>query len=188
SPSAFNNSGTLRGASTADTLTYVSLLTGRETQQLALSSSGVIAPGAGTGGAGLASVGALTLKGANVTFTGVSGALNIDVGGTATGEFDTLSLAAGTSNAAGTLDLTAATLNVSLVNGFAPPDNFSINILNYGSEIGTPTLLVNGVSDSRYALQIGATSANLVYSVPEPASLTGLALAAGLLMRRRLVR
>lgn len=187
----FANSGTLQGNSTADTVTYNSLLTGFTDERLAMTNTGIIAPGAGTAQSGLNSVGDLTLVGTDLTF-GSGGTLNLDLGGTATGQYDVLNLTAGTNNAAGTLDLstTGDTLAVDLVNGFTPTSDFSIPILSYGAINGMfDSVTVNGAADPAYSVVYNSLGATLNYNTtaaPEPSSLTLLAASAlGLMAGRK---
>jgi autotransporter-associated beta strand protein len=83
-------------------------------------------------GSGL--TGTIAING-NYTQTG-TGVLNVDVGGTASGQFDQLAIA-GTASLAGTL-------NVALVGGFTPVSGNVFQILTFASSSGTFTT-VNGL-------------------------------------------
>lgn len=112
-------------------------------QKLTIISEGSVAPGDGTGGSGLTSVGTLEFRDINLTLTS-SGVVRMDVGGTGSGQFDVLTLTGGV------LDLSATgdTLAVTLVNGFTPTSSFSIPIINYDSRVSTFDLLtINGLTD-----------------------------------------
>ncbi len=104
---AFTNAaaGTLRGNSASDTLDYDGLLS---STRMTVTSSGTVSPGAGHNGAGTTSVGSLSLQDINLTFTGASSRLRLDIGGTGAGQFDALSLIAG--------DTTAGVLTIDSVN------------------------------------------------------------------------
>jgi hypothetical protein len=189
-----NASGTLRGNSTSDRLDYNGLLS---STRMTITSSGIVSPGAGHNGSLLSSVGELDLRDINLTFTGASDTLRLDVGGASEGEFDVLTLSGG-DTAAGTLTLdptavTGTKLEVYFVNGYAPAPNTSWTVLNYGSVSGTFDLATNlaifgasgfAADPANYSIAYGDDSATLTV-VPEPASLSLLVLGGLALMRRR---
>jgi hypothetical protein len=170
--------------------------------RMLINNNATIAPGAVSAvTTDLSSVGTMTLRDIDVTMS-ATGKLNIDVGGTTSGQYDVLNLANGLTDGAGagTLDLSATgdTLNVRLVNTNSftpPPGGFSIPILTYGSRTGAFDLLtVNGDASQNaatyndgtgtYSVEYNANGANLVYAVPEPTSLAMLALGGLALLRR----
>ncbi len=186
----FTNSGTLRGATANDQLNFnryhgVNL----QATLATLTNTGVISPGAGQNGDDLDSVGTLTLQDFDVTFSGVNAALRIDLGGTANGEFDVLTL----TNGALTLDADS-NLELYYVNGFDGSVGGSWTILNYTSVNGAFDLVNNltitggaGVAtdSANYSINYGANSAVLTLVVPEPASLALLAVGGLLILPRR---
>lgn len=177
--------GIVTGTTTSDTLTYVSDYVAGE--DLAFTNSGVIAAGAGSSGAGLASVGTLTLVNFAVVNTATA-SLVFDIGGATAGQFDVLALQSGT------FDFTNATLDVRLVNNFAPSESFSLAVFVSDaptSVTGTITgLTVNGSSNDNYSFSYDNITGigTLNYSaIPEAASaplLLGLA-GLGLALTRR---
>lgn len=172
--------GILTGGGANDNLEYNSTNhASGASDRLTINNQGIITPGDGTGGSGLASVGSLTLRDSNLTFSGTSDTLRIDIGGTSGGQFDTLSLAAGASNSlgAGTLTLDTSKLELFYVNGFNPSSSFSIDILNYGASSGSfdlSGLTITGASGAaaditNYSITYGATAATLNFTaIPEP--------------------
>lgn len=198
--------GSLRGSSASDAFEYDEQTPSGN--RVTIVNDGQVSPGAGAG-----NIGSLALRDFNLTF-GETGQLNIDVGGTGSGQFDRLLLETGATagTGAGVLDLSAAgdRLNVTLVNGFIPGDQpFSIEIATYGSVIlnddmsngpvGFDLLSINGMdptgpvfyteNDAMYSLSYGESSLMLNYtpaSVPEPSVVgVGILAAGGLLRRRR---
>lgn len=197
-----NTNGTIRGSGSADALEFDEEVADG-TRRMTISNAGIIAPGAGTNQSGLSSVGTLTLRDINLTSL-TNGKLEIDVGGTASGEYDVLSLANGVTDGAGagTIDLSATgdSLRVTLVNGFTPGNtSFALPILTYGSVVlndgvGFDALYINGVTQGTtftvpdggtWSIEYGPTSALLVYSVPEPGSLALAGISAMALLTRR---
>ncbi len=75
---------------------------------------------------GLGTAGVIAITGNYIQ--GASGALNIDIGGTGSGQFDRLTVS-------GTATLNG-TLNVNLINGFAPAVGNSFQIMTFGSRSG----------------------------------------------------
>ncbi len=200
-PSFTNNSnGTLRGSGDSDTLEY-----NEETyigSRMTITNNGTIAPGAGSQGSGLASVGNLILRDIDVTMGSHANAkVVLDIGGTASGEFDRLSLMTGLTDPAGAGTLTlsgAGTLQLWKVNSFDPGTTpFSITLIQAGSVVGefatvkldNDTFVSNELDVGggwKYSLTYNSDSVVLSY-IPEPGT-AGLALGGlvvALLRRRR---
>ncbi len=189
---AFNNqSGGILTGSTAtasldynplDTVTYLN-------QTLTLTNEGILSPGVGSNGSGLASVGTLSLTDINATFSGTDATLRIDLGGVVGGTFDVLTL----TNGALTLD-SDSKLSLYYVNSFNGSAGDSWSVLNYAGLTGTfnlPTsLVITGASGlaadaNNYTMTYNANNAVLTL-VPEPTSLALLGLGGlGLLRGRR---
>ncbi|MEX2382665.1 MAG: PEP-CTERM sorting domain-containing protein [Opitutales bacterium] len=191
---AFTNQsgGIIRGSSAADTLNYNPTATAANINQtLTLTNQGILSPGDGHNGTGLASVGTLSLTDINATFSGTDATLRIDLGGLSGGEFDVLTL----TNGQLTLDGDSK-IELFYVNGFSAVENDSWTLLNYGSVVNTgfdlaSALTVTGGSGlagdaSNYSLTFDANSATLTV-IPEPGTLAlvGIALASLLFFRRR---
>jgi len=190
----FTNSaaGTLRGDSANDTLDYDNL---SASTRMTATSNGAVSPGAGHNGSGLSSVGTLSMQDIDLSLSGVSSLLRLDIGGTGAGEFDVLSLIAGDNVTAGDLTIDSAETNLDLfyVNGFDPVAGYAITILNYGSVTGAfdlaNNLTISGASGfaadaANYEITYGANSAVLTL-VPEPASLALVGLGGLLMLSRR---
>jgi len=200
---AFNiaAAGTLRGNSTSDTLEF-NEQTADGTRRMMLTNNGTIAPGAGSQGAGLASIGNLILRDIDVTMGSHANAtVALDIGGAAIGQFDRLTLANGTTAGAGagTLALDGnGTLQMYKVNGFDPGTTpFSITLIQAGSisgqfatvKLDSDTFTANELDVGgglKYTLTYNSDSVVLSY-IPEPGTvgllLGGFALA---LIRRRM--
>lgn len=194
-----NATGVLRGSGASNTLEFNEDNTG-DTPRMTITNNGTIAPGAGSAGSLLTSVGTLRLRDINVT-SGTTGKMVIDLGGASTGEFDRLLLETGATDpaGAGTLDLAATgdTLQLNLVNSFAPNAAFNLNLITAGAVNGefdtvkldastfTANTLVN--PEGTYTLSYTPTAVNLSFTpVPEPVSISLLGAAGvGLLARRR---
>lgn len=201
-PSFTNDSaGLFRGAGASDILDYDRSGTVATDPLLTITNNGTIAPGAGSQGSGLASIGNLILRDINVTMGSHANAtVAMDIGGTTSGQFDTLKLEQGLTDpiGAGSLMLDGnGTLQLWKVNGFAPAGNFSITLINAGSvsgEFGTVKLdgdsfVANELDvggGMKYVLGYTADSVTLSY-IPEPATagLIGGSLVLLALRRRR---
>ncbi len=180
--------GVFSGASSADRIDFDHLQTAGT--NLAFTNSGVIAAGDGTGGSGLASVGTLTLVDFAITNTATA-SFAFDLGGAGAGQFDVIILESGS------LDFTDATLDIQLVNGFAPGASFDLDIFSTdapGSVTGTLAgLTVNGVENSDYTFTYDnvtgvGTLSFAGTAIPEPSAfalLAGLATLGLTLARRR---
>src|SRR5690606_27068268 len=106
-------------------------------QRLTIQSEGTMDPGNGANGDGLSTVGELALSDIDLTLEGTASVLRFDIGGTADGQFDVLSLTTGVSGAGTlTIDSNDSALELYYVNGFTPGSNYSITILNYGDVDG----------------------------------------------------
>jgi|GEM_PF-3143388 len=193
--------GTLKGSGASDTLEFneeVAL-----SNRMTITNNGIIAPGAGSNGAGLASVGTMILQDINLTM-GATGNLKMDLGGSGAGQFDQLNLQTGITDpaGAGTVDLGAVgdTLSLSLVNSFAPGLDFNIALITAGSVIGEFDIVTLDavaftanqltVPEGTYTLSYTPTSVNLSFVglIPEPSTYVLLALGVlviGVGVRRR---
>lgn len=177
------STGTLKGSGASDTLEFneeVAL-----SNRMTLTNNGIIAPGAGSDGVGLASVGTLLFQDINLTMGG-TGNLKMDVGGSGAGQFDQLKLQTGITDpaGAGTVDLGTVgdTLSLSLVNSFTPGLDFNIALITAGSVTGEfDNVTLNAVSftsnqlvapEGTYTLNYTPTSVNLVFVglIPEPST------------------
>ncbi len=156
-------------------------------QVLTITNEGIISPGNQHNGSGLASVGTFTMTDIDVVFSGTDATLRIDLGGTAGGTFDVLTL----TNGALTLDADS-NLELYYVNGFNGSAGDSWTILNYGNVTGEFDLASNltilggsGVAAdaANYSITYNSTDAVLTL-IPEPASLALMGLG-GLLMLSR---
>ena len=197
-----SGTGIFKGNSASDALEFDEEVADG-TRRMTVTSNGTIAPGAGSAGAALTSVGSLTLKDINLTVGATTGAVVMDIAGTAAGQYDELVLATGLTGPAGAgmLDLSAAgdTLDLRKVNGFVNPGTTTtFNLISAGSVTGqfdvvklggtaftANSLVVDGVGT--YNLQYTPTAVTLSFtSVPEPASVGLIGLAGlGTLARRR---
>lgn len=170
--------------------------------RMTITNDGLITPGDGTSGAGLASVGMLTFRDINLTSGATGGIVNMDFGGVGAGEYDQIILATGLTDpaGAGTLDLSASgdTLNLFSVNGFTPSSGFTVSLFQAGSIVGSfdsVTLDSVGftgnqldVTEGTYILSYSATSVDLAFApIPEPGTYALLvaALASFVVWRRR---
>jgi hypothetical protein len=194
-----NTNGTLRGASAADALEFDE--EGANGNRMTITNRGLIQPGAGSQGAGTKSVGTLALRDIHVTDD--AGKIELDLGGTAAGQYDQLRLLTGNTDpaGAGTLDLSSGTGTLQLwkVNEFAPTSQFTITLIEAGSvsgTFGTVKLDEAAFTDNEldagdgWKYQIGYTSDSVTLSyIPEPATM-GLFLGAAALLalRRRIAR
>jgi hypothetical protein len=164
--------GVLRGDGSTAAIDYDPSRSDRINQILTLVNAGTIAPGAGTGGAGTSSVGTFAMTDINVTNT-VTGVLALDLGGTAAGTFDRLTLANGT------LDLSAVgdTLRLTFVNGYAPASGDAWTIIEYDAVVpgdngaGFDAIEVaNGdgatANPAYYTISYGARAAQLKFALP----------------------
>ena len=188
-----NAGGVLQGASASDTLTYTNSTGSPLMKALAIKNAGgTIAPGNGTGGTALSSVGALRFTNANINFDATSGGLlAMDLGGnSASGNFDTLTLDAGAGvTGVGAFNLaggTLAVLDITTVDGYIPTGGTYV-LANYLSQTGTfGTLKLNGQATADYTVDYGVSALSITF-VPEPATAGLLAGAVSLfsLSRRR---
>lgn len=194
------STGILRGSGASDTLEFneeVAL-----SNRMTITNNGLIAPGAGSNGAGLASVGTMLLQDINLTMGG-TGNLIMDLGGSGTGQFDQLNLQTGITDpaGAGTVDLSTAgdSLSLSLVNSFVPGLSFNIALITAGNIIGEfDTVTLDAVAftanqltvaEGTYTISYTPTAVNLSFAaIPEPSTylLVSLGLAGlGIVLRRR---
>ncbi len=190
---AFNNSstGTLRGNSASDALEFNEEVADG-TRRMTITNNGIIAPGAGTSGGGVTSVGVLNLRDINLT-TGATGKINMDFGGSTAGQYDQINLQTGLTDptGAGALDLSAVgdILNLFSVNSFAPSSAFTVSLLTAGSVTSTfDNITLNAaaftlnqlvVAEGTYEVLYDSDSVDLTFTpIPEPTSLTLLALGA----------
>lgn len=151
-------------------LTYVNSTGTEEMQSLQVINLGTLAPGNGTSGRGLESVGRLELRHANVSFGAVAkpkqppipggGMLCIDIGGPASNAaaFDTLS-------ASGKLvfiEGAGNVLNIVPVNGQTPHGTY--RIVAAGQVSGKfDRLLYNGAAEAPYTVTYGADAIDVVF-------------------------
>jgi hypothetical protein len=130
--------GTLQGGGAADALEFDEEVADG-TRRMTIWNDGRIAPGAGSQGGALASVGALRLRDIDLTLAGTNGTVALDFGGAGAGQYDRLILEAGATDptGAGTLDLSGGgTLQLYKVNGYAPGSAFAVDLITAGSVSG----------------------------------------------------
>ena len=109
---------------------------------------------------------------------GSGGELYIELGGTAPGQFDVLDV-----NGAATLD---GSLNIALINGFAPAVGQTFQFLDYDSRSGVFGALNSASPGVTYSVAYNPTGATLtITAVPEPSAAAILGAASVLLNRRR---
>lgn len=192
--------GVLTGSGASDALEFDEEAGPVTPNRMSLINDGTLAPGAGSGGVGLASVGTLSLRDIELTL-GATGVVKLDFGGSGAGEFDRVVLETGVNTpvGAGNLDLSAIgdTLELSSVNGFAPAGAFSVALLSAGSVVGefdnvtldaaafTANSLV--VPEGTYTVSYTSTTVDLSFvPIPEPGAMGALsAMALRVLARRR---
>ena len=147
-------------------LTYQNSTGSAAMNTLEMSNYGTIAPGTAS------APGTLELANMNL-WTGNSGKMEFRLGGTAAGTFDVLKLTGGALES-------GWPTSIPLVNGFVPQHGDQWQIMDYGSTQCTGIYNLGG----GYSLEFFPTYATLTY-VPEPASLTLLALGGLALCHRR---
>jgi len=132
------------------------------------------------------------LSNVKVAFGATQGTLRLDADSATTGHYDVLAVAAGSTTGTGVLDLsgTGDVLDLHLMNGFNPTSNFTLaGFATFASRAGAfDTIRVNGGAlPTLWSANVvyNATSADLVVTVPEPASLAVLAAMLGLASLRR---
>lgn len=187
--------GTLKGSGANDILEFNEQVA--FANRMTIINNGIIAPGDGTGGPGLSSVGTLTLRDINVTM-GNGGSLNMDADDNLDGDYDHLSFQLGATDpaGAGTFDMSTAgdTLSLFTLDSFTPGSAFNVSLVTAGSVIGQfdnvtlDSVAFNAnqlvVTEGTYTLSYTATSVDFGFTpVPEPstyllASIAGLALVA----------
>jgi|GEM_PF-2947386 len=185
----FSVQGALSGATAADTLTYLNSTgqAGHDTLTVTIG-GGNIAPGNGTGGDGLSSIGRLEFE--NIAFTlSDTATLSFDIGGTTeSGLFDSLYLGG---TGAGLALGSGSVLDIRLVNDFEADGQEYLLIETGGLPEGEfATLLLNGeAAGNRYQVDYFANGISITFAAAIPEPSTGClgigALALGWMMRRR---
>lgn len=180
----FTVAGMLIGSTSTDKLTYINSTgnAARSTVTIAVT-DGEIAPGNGSNGAGISSVGKLELANFNVTTSGAA-KLTFDIGGTtASNLFDSISLtgSGGIFTLAGSND----TLDIWIVNGFTDLAPQTYLIVGANSRAGTfDTLLYNGAAlTNQYTVNYLSNGIEITLAavIPEPSSSALLLIGMGVL-------
>lgn len=170
-----STSAVFTGTTSSDKIDYNHLQT--PGTDLALTNSGIIAPGNGSGGTGLTSVGRLTLVDFAITNSITTSSLTFDIGGGSSGQFDVLELQSSSMN------LNNATLAINLVNGFTPGASGSWDILISDTPASISgsffSITVNGGVNTDYSFAYNSTTGigTLLYTaaIPEPAAQAAVA-------------
>jgi len=190
-------SGELTGSSADDRLTYVNSTGSTNRKYLIMNATGAdINPGAGSGGAGVSSIGSLELVDTNLSLSGAT-AFTFDIGGTqASGLYDEFKMTLATPGTGAILSLGSDTvLDIRMVNSYSVETPESYVLIGAGSITGSfSTLLLNGVAvTDEYTINYlpdglgGYNGVEIVFTaVPEPSVVCLLCggFAIGLVRRR----